>query len=214
MKYMIALAGQAITAFGIALMLRSQLGMGSWGAFQQSLSVKLGTSFGHATQLVGIVLVAVAWLMREPPRFVTLMNMVCVGWFSDLFLTQIDPAFGLLAQCALLAVGVTVYALGVALYLSIGLGAGPREGVMLGLCRISGITIRLARALIDLSVLALAWVMGGPVGPGTVAYSLSAGPLIQSFMGLLGYFARERRAFGSSGQEKRSEGRRVCPWLR
>lgn len=188
-KYLIVLAGQAITAFGLALMLRSQLGMGSWGAFQQSLGVKIGISFGHTVQLVGAVLVVVAWMLGESPTLVTLMNMVCVGGFSDLFLTRIDPAFGLLAQCGLLAAGVTIYTLGVALYLSVGLGAGPREGVMLGLSRVSGITIRSARILIDFSVLALAWAMGGPIGPGTVAYSLGAGPLIQFFMRPLGCFA-------------------------
>lgn len=180
-----------MTALGLSLMLRSQLGMGAWGAFQQSLSMQIGISFGHAAQLVGLVLVIVAWVLKEPPTIVTLMNMVCVGEFSDLFLAQISPACGLVGQCGLLVAGLLVYALGVALYLSVGLGAGPREGVMLGLCNASGMTVRVARILIDLSVLALVWALGGPIGPGTIVYSLGAGPLIQFFMGILGRYIQK-----------------------
>jgi len=181
-QYGIVLIGLALAALGISLILRSGLGMGPWGAFEQGLAAKTGITFGRASQLVGLVLILLAWALRQPPTLVTVMNMLLIGEFSDRFLAVLSAAHGLPAQVAYFAAGLIVYSIGIAVYLVPGLGSGPREGVMLGLRDALHTSIRLARVCIDLTVLIMAWAMRGPIGLGTVAYALGAGPLIQFFL--------------------------------
>ena len=181
-QYGIVLIGLALAALGISLILRSGLGMGPWGAFEQGLAAKTGITFGRASQLVGLALILLAWALRQPPTLVTVMNMLLIGEFSDRFLAVLSAAQGLPAQVAYFAAGLIVYSIGIAVYLMPGLGSGPREGVMLGLRDALHTSIRLARVCIDLTVLIMAWAMRGPIGLGTVAYALGAGPLIQFFL--------------------------------
>jgi len=157
--------------------------MGPWGAFEQGLAAKTGITFGRASQLVGLALILVAWVLRQPPTVVTVMNMLLIGDFCDRFLAVLPAAQGLPAQVACFATGLIVQSIGTALYLTPGLGSGPREGVMLGLSEAVNTSIRLARVCIDLTVMVLALAMRGPIGPGTVAHALGAGPLIQFFLG-------------------------------
>jgi hypothetical protein len=110
------------------------------------------------------------------------MNMLLIGDFCDRFLAVLPAPQGLPAQVAYLAVGLIVQCIGIAVYLTPGLGSGPREGVMLGLSEALNTSIRLARVCIDLSVLVLALVTRGPIGIGTVIHALGTGPLIQFFL--------------------------------
>lgn len=181
-KYGIVLLGLAVVALGLCLMLKSGLGMGPWGAFEQGLAARTGMTFGRATQLVGLALVLLAWVLKQPPTIVTIVNMVFIGEFSDRFLPLLPAAEGLWAQVLYLALGLVIYSAGIAVYIAPGLGSGPREGVMLGICEALNTSVRLSRVCIDLTVLVLAWVMRGPIGPGTVVYALGAGPLIQFFL--------------------------------
>lgn len=153
--------------------------MGPWGAFEQGFAARTGMTFGRATQLVGLVLILLAWVLKQPPTIVTIMNMVFIGEFSDRFLTLLPTAQGLLAQVLCLASGLAMYSVGIAVYLAPGLGSGPREGVMLGMCETLSTSVRFSRVCIDLTVLVLAWAMRGPIGPGTIVYALGAGPLIE-----------------------------------
>jgi uncharacterized membrane protein YczE len=182
-QYGIVLLGLVIVALGLGLMLRSGLGMGAWGAFEQGLAARTGITFGRASQLVGLALILLAWALRQPPTVVTVMNMLLIGEFSDRFLAVLPAAQGLPTQAVYLAAGLAVHSIGVALYLTPGLGSGPREGVMLGLCEALGASVRFTRVCIDLTVLVMALAMRGPIGHGTVIHALGAGPLIQFFLG-------------------------------
>jgi uncharacterized membrane protein YczE len=170
--------------------------MGPWGAFEQGLAAKTGITFGRASQLVGLALILAAWALGQPPTVVTVMNMLLIGDFSDRFLAVLPAAQGLPAQVAYLAAGLIVHSVGIAAYLTPGLGSGPREGVMLGLCEAVNTSIRLARVCIDLTVLVLALAMQGPIGPGTVTHALGAGPLIQFFLKLCRSVAKGDRQEG------------------
>ena len=156
--------------------------MGPWGAFEQGLAARTGITFGRASQLVGLALILLAWALKQPPTVVTVMNMLLIGEFSDRFLAVLPAAQGLPAQVAYVAAGLAVQSIGIAVYLTPGLGSGPRDGVMLGLSEAMNTSIRFARVCIDLTVLVLALAMRGPIGPGTMTHALGAGPLIQFFL--------------------------------
>jgi uncharacterized membrane protein YczE len=168
-------------SLGLALMLRSDLGMGSWGAFEQALAQLTGMTFGRISQLVGFSLVALAFFMRIPPTVVTLLNMIFIGLFADWWLALIPAAHGLSGQVLLFTLGLIIYSFGIGGYLAVNLGAGPRDSMMLGLSRTTGMSMRAARISVDVSLLVAAWLMRGPVGVGTAAMAFGSGPLVQFF---------------------------------
>jgi len=193
--HVIAVFSFVVTAAGLALMLRSGLGMGPWGAFEQALSKLAGMSFGTSVQLVGVALVAVAWTLGERPTLVTLLNMLLVGEFTDVFLRLVRTPEAPAVRAAVFAVGLVVYSIGVALCVSLRIGVGPREALMLGVMRRAHTSLRAARIAIDMSVLVIAWAVKGPIGIGTVAYAVGAGPLIQLFV--KGFRRTERARYGA-----------------
>jgi uncharacterized membrane protein YczE len=186
LRYAIVVLSFVVIAAGLAAMLRSGFGMGPWGAFEQVMSERTGITFGRASQLVGLVLIAAAWMLGEKPTLVTLMNMVLIGAFSDVVLAVLPHVTATAAKPIVFCIGLIVYAMGIAMYVSLRMGAGPREALMLGLSRRASMSIRLARIIIDSSVAIAAWIMGGPVSYGTAVFALGAGPLIQAFMGRCG----------------------------
>ena len=181
-RYAIVILGFAVVAMGLALMLRSQLGMGPWGAFEQVLSIRTGMSFGRSAQIVGLALIIVAWSLKERPTLATVLNMLLIGAFSDCCLEHIPPASVPAMKVLYFCGGLVVYSIGISLYVSLRMGAGPREAVMLGLSETLGLSIRFSRVTIDMFVLVASWMMKGPIGIGTVAFALGAGPLIQLFL--------------------------------
>lgn len=181
-RYAIVIVSFAAAAAGLSIMLRSEFGMGPWGAFEQVLSQRIGITFGRASQLIGLALVGLAWGLKERPTLVTILNMVLIGVFADFVLSRISPVTAALAKPIVFGLGLIIYSIGIAMYVSLRMGAGPREALMLGLSRRFSMSIRVSRIIIDSSVAIAAWLMGGPVSYGTVVFALGAGPLIQLFM--------------------------------
>lgn len=181
-RYAAAVLSFAVAAAGLAAMLRSGFGMGPWGAFEQVLSQRTGMAFGRASQFVGLTLIGIAWMLKERPTLVTLMNMVLIGEFSDLALAVMPQVTVTFARPVVFGIGLITYAVGIAMYVSLRMGTGPREALMLGLSRRFSISVRVSRISIDSSVAITAWLMGGPVGYGAAMFAVGAGPLIQLFM--------------------------------
>jgi uncharacterized membrane protein YczE len=164
--------------------------MGPWGALEAGLSKITGLSLGHVTQLVSLILIAAAWALGVRPSLVTLANMFLIGFFMDLFMKVLPPVSGWPLQVLACAAGLIAYSFGISFYLiASGGDSGPREGMMLGISRALGTSIQVAKIVLDLGALALAFVVGGPIGLGTLAFALGAGPAIQLFMRLRGYVA-------------------------
>lgn len=166
----------------IALMVRSVLGVDAWDVFHQGLSVITGMSLGTIVIVVsGAVLIL--WIpLWQMPGFGTLANAVAVGLFADLVLGLIEVPDTMAVRASFLTAGIVINGAATGLYIGAGLGPGPRDGLMTGLSRRTGRSIRLVRTLIELTVLAAGWALGGTVGVGTVAYALAIGPLSQYFM--------------------------------
>ncbi|MFJ8578714.1 YitT family protein [Micromonospora sp. NPDC093277] len=176
-----------LTLYGVsmALMIRSNLGLDPWDVFHQGLARQTGLSFGTITILVGAI-VLLLWIpLRQRPGLGTVSNVVVIGLVVDAALALVPPGVGLPARIAMLVVGIIANGAATGLYLGAALGPGPRDGLMTGyVARRPGRSIRLVRTVIEVTVLALGWLLGGKVGFGTVAYALAIGPLAQLFIPL------------------------------
>jgi uncharacterized membrane protein YczE len=187
--------GLALFGFSIALMLRAGVGLGPWDVFHEGVSLRTPLTIGQAMIGAGFALMALsAALAKVRPGIGTVMNMVFIGAWVDLFLAL--PAFpqarGWLDGAALFGVGLVLNGVATGLYLTGGLGAGPRDGFALALAKLLRVTVRRARTLVDIVVLTSGWLLGGTVGVGTVAFALAIGPLMQSSLRL---FAGLERAY-------------------
>jgi uncharacterized membrane protein YczE len=169
--------GLALFGVSLALMVRAGLGLGPWDVLHQGISRHTGLSIGIVVNLTAVA-VLLLWIpLRQRPGFGTLSNVVVVGLVTDATLALVPAPHGLPLRIALLVVGILANAVATALYVGAGLGPGPRDGLMTGLAA-RGHSIRLMRTLIEISVLAAGWLLGGSVGLGTVAYALAIGPLV------------------------------------
>lgn len=172
------LAGLALYGVSLALMVRANLGLDPWDVFHQGVSNHLGWSLGTVVNVAG-ALVLVLWLpLRQRPGPGTVCNVLVIGLAVDGALTLLPPVSGLPWRLGLLGGGVLLNALATAAYIGAGLGPGPRDGLMTGLVRRTGRSVRLVRTGIEGVVLVAGWLLGGPVGLGTVVYALLIGPLV------------------------------------
>lgn len=173
-----------LAAFGLSLacMLRAGVGLGPWDVFHEGLALRTPLTIGQGMIATGLALVAFASIVaRIRPGLGTLLNMVMVGLWVDVFLGVAwfpSPGGGVLGA-TLFGTGLVLNGVSTGLYLSAGLGAGPRDGFALGLARLLGTTVARARTLVEVVVLASGWLLGGTVGVGTVVFALSIGPLMQ-----------------------------------
>ncbi len=188
--------GLVLFGFGIALMAEAGLGLGPWEAFHQGISRLTGLELGTVSILLGIPILALWWPLGERPGFGTLLNVLLIGTATNLGLSVL-PAFGGVAvQLVAMLAGVVTIAVGSGLYLAADLGPGPRDGLMTGIHRRFGWSIRRARTAIELTVLLLGFLLGGTIGVGTVVFALGIGPLVQIALGVFdreGRVARRRR---------------------
>lgn len=176
--------GLSLYGASMALMLRAALGLDPWDVFHQGLATHVGLSFGMLVNLVGAV-VLVLWIpLRQRPGVGTIANVLVIGTVVDLTMTVLPAVDDMTVRAFLLGSGVVLNGIAGALYIGAGLGPGPRDGLMTGLVRRTGWSIRRVRTGIELTVLAIGWLMGGTVGVGTVIYAFAIGPLVQIFLPL------------------------------
>jgi uncharacterized protein len=182
-------AGLWLFAAGVVLGLRSGLGVSPWDVLHDGIRQVTPLSFGAATVLVGVVLVAVALTAGIRPGPGTLANMLAIGVFADAMLAtgiagdlDVRP---LALRLAAVAGGVGLVALGSALYIGAGLGSGPRDSLMLALSARTRVRVGVVRALIEASVLVVGWLLGGAAGVGTVLFAFGIGPAVELAFRLL-----------------------------
>lgn len=183
MRLYIGLAG---FGFSLALMVRARLGLGPWDVLHQGLARRLGLQIGWVVIIVSAV-VLLAWIpLHLRPGLGTVSNVVLVGVFTNLALDHLQAPDGLAARLIWLAGGIGLNAIATALYIGAGLGAGARDGLMVGVAA-RGHSIRAVRTAIELTVLAVGFALGGSVGVGTIAYALLIGPLVHRLLPLFGF---------------------------
>lgn len=176
--------GLALYGFSLSLLVRAALGVNPWSVLYEGLEQRTPLSFGEVSALVG-ALVLLLWIpLRQRPTFGTVANILVLACAADLGLRLLPGQPGLPVRCALLAVGVPLNGLAVAVYVGARFGPGPRDGLMTGASARTGRSLRLVRTLLELTVLAAGWLLGGTVGIGTVLYAVAVGPVTQFFLPL------------------------------
>lgn len=173
-----------LTLYGAsgALMVRAELGLGPWDVFHQGLAGHTRLSIGEVSIVVGAAVLLLWWPLRQRPGLGTVSNVVLVGLSMDAALWLAPAPAALSLRLPLLAAGIALNGAATGLYIAARFGAGPRDGLMTGLHRTTGRSIRLVRTGVELTVLACGALLGGAVGAGTVAYALTIGPLSQIFL--------------------------------
>jgi uncharacterized membrane protein YczE len=178
-------AGLALYGFSMALMVKAGLGLDPWDVFHQGLAERTGWRFGVTTIVVGAA-VLLLWLpMRQRPGVGTISNVFVIGIAVDASLTWLPSPDPLWWRMTFMLAAVVLNAVAAGAYIGARLGPGPRDGLMTGMVRRTGRSVRLVRTTIEVTVLAVGFVLGGSIGLGTVVYALAIGPLVQVFLPLL-----------------------------
>jgi uncharacterized membrane protein YczE len=177
--------GLVLYGVSMALMIESALGLDPWDVFHQGLAERTGLSFGTITIIVGAA-VLLLWIpLRQRPGIGTVSNVVLIGLAVDAALALLPAPDALVARIAFLVSGIVLNGVATGLYIGARLGPGPRDGLMTGYVALRpGRSIRLVRTVIEVTVLAIGFLLGGTVGVGTVVYALAIGPLAHVFIPL------------------------------
>ncbi|MFC5004899.1 YitT family protein [Dactylosporangium cerinum] len=184
--------GLVLFGISLTLMLRAGLGLGPWDVLHQGISRHTGISIGLVANLVAVA-VLLLWIpLRQRPGLGTVSNVIVVGLVTDATLALTAPVHDLAARTGLLVAGILANAVATGLYVGAGFGPGPRDGLMTGLAA-RGHSLRLVRTSIELTALGAGWLLGGTVGPGTLAYALAIGPLVGWLMPRLAVTPRNPR---------------------
>ncbi len=176
------LLGLWLYGVAIALMVKGALGASPWDVFHLGVALHVPLSLGTVIVIASLA-VLLAWIpLRQMPGLGTLANTLLLGPFADINLALLGAPSGWAMQIAFMLGGVLACGFATALYVGAQLGPGPRDGLMTGLARRSGWSIRRVRTLIELTVLAAGVALGGTVGVGTVVFALGVGPVTQFFL--------------------------------
>lgn len=198
-------AGLALYGFSMALMLRAGLGLDPWDVFHQGLQERTPLSFGVVTMVVGAAVLLLWWPLKQMPGLGTVSNVVVIGIAVDASLRWLPEAEGPAWQSVFMVASVVLNGIAGGAYIGARLGPGPRDGLMTGLVRRTGKSVRLVRTCIELTVLAIGFVLGGSIGIGTVVYALGIGPLVQVFLPLFTVPERKREEHVEEAAEEAVE---------
>jgi uncharacterized membrane protein YczE len=186
------IAGLVLFGIGEGLLVNAGLGTSPWTVLAQGAARQAGIDVGTATIAVSL-LILLAWIpLRQRPGLGSFANALVIGPVIDLTLAVLDRPDAIVMRWVEVALAIVVVAVGSALYLTTFLGPGPRDGLMTGLHRRTGLPIPLVRGSIELTALLVGWALGGTFGPSTVAFALLVGPAVG--------FTLRRGARGRTGE--------------
>lgn len=177
--------GLFFVALGIVFTIQAQLGVSPWDVLHIGIAKVTHISVGVSTILIGaVVLCFLLVLDRKSIKWGLLGNLILIGVYMDIIMyfdliPVMHQAFG---QWGWLLVGLVIHAYGLSMYITADFGAGPRDSLMLALHRKFQLSIRLIRTIIEVTVLSIGWILGGPVSVGTLVIAFTSGPILQYFL--------------------------------
>lgn len=175
-------AGLGLYGASSALLVRSGLGLEPWNVLHQGLAGLTGLSIGVVLTIVGAV-VLLLWIpLRQRPGLGTVSNVLVIGMAMDATLALVPDAHALAVRVPLLVAGIVLNGAATGLYIAARFGPGPRDGLMTGLHQRTGVSIRVVRTALEVTVVVTGFLLGGTVGAGTLLYALTIGPLAQLFL--------------------------------
>lgn len=196
-------AGLTLYGVSIAMMVRGGLGLPPWDVLTVGLVKHLPMSFGQVVIATSFVVLLLWVPLRQLPGLGTLLNAVLIGLVADATLAQLAAPDPWAARAALLVGGILLNGLAGAMYIGSQFGPGPRDGLMTGLVRRTGRSVRLVRTVLEVTVLGTGWLLGGTAGLGTVLYALGIGPLVHTLLPRLTVALPERPEDESTGDPQR-----------
>lgn len=174
--------GLILYGLSMALIISSALGNMPWDVLHQGAARRSGLSIGTMAAVIGVV-VLILWIpLRERPGIGTISNVIVISVAVDVFLAVLPLPGPLALRIGYAAVGILLNAVATAAYVGAALGPGPRDGLMTGIVRRTGGSVRLIRTGIEVTVVVIGWALGGTLGFSTAAYALAIGPLVQIFL--------------------------------
>lgn len=177
------LVGLVLYGVSIQFQLASTLGNQPWSVLDQGVARRTGLSVGTVVVIVA-ALVLLCWIpLRQRPGLGTIANLLIIGPAVDATALVLPAPHGLPLRIAYLLVGIVLCATATGLYIGAHFGPGPRDGLMTGLAK-RGLSIRLARTMIEIAVVVVGILLGGTFGVGTILFALTIGPLAQAFIPL------------------------------
>lgn len=196
--------GLALYGASSALLVRAGLGLEPWNVLHQGLAELTGLTIGVVSIVVGAA-VLLLWIpLRQRPGLGTVSNVFVVGIAMDATLALVPEAHTMAVRIPLLAAGIVLNGAATGLYIAARFGPGPRDGLMTGLHRRTGRSLRLMRTAVEVSVLATGFALGGTVGVGTLLYALCIGPLAQFFLRVFAVPSEAGSTVVATGPPKRA----------
>ena len=189
------LLGLYLVGLGLAMMIHTGLGVPPWDVLSQGVQVQTGWSFGFSAVVISAIVLLIWIPIKQQPGIGTIINAILIGPFADLNEPLMPELDGWLTNLLWMVLGLLAVALGAGLYISANLGAGPRDGLMVGLTRVSGWPFWIIRTIGESLVLITGWLLGGTVGIGTALFAVAIGYLMQISMKMFGFDPKS----GSSG---------------
>ena len=170
--------GLALFGLGEGLLIVSAIGASPWSVLAQGIYLNVGFSVGLITILISVV-VLILWIpLNQKPGIGTILNALIIGLMIDVCINFVPTPENLISQLFLAIIAVLTVGLGGGIYLVANLGAGPRDGLMIGLQKKTDYPIAAVRAFLEISVMSIGWYLGGTVGVGTLLFAFGIGPCV------------------------------------
>lgn len=179
-RWLFFIAGLIILAFGISLTIKGQLlGIGPWDVLHVGLYLNVGLTIGSWSIISGLVIViGTAIGTKRFPKIGTWLNMILIGLFIDFFNWLLPDLASYFGQTIFFVTGVLIMGLGVGIYVAPNMGAGPRDSVMILIVEKTGWTVKRVRTGIEIVVAIVGWMLGGPIGFGTILIAVTLGQIV------------------------------------
>lgn len=173
--------GLFLYATGIVLTINANIGLSPWDVFHQGLSNTIGITMGQASIIGGFTIIIYNAFAGEKIGWGTVSNMIFIGIFVDiLMLNRLIPTFhNIILQVIMMCLGMLVIGAATYFYISVGLGSGPRDGLMIALTKKTNRSVRFIRSCIEITVVVLGFLLGGSFGIGTLIMAFAMGPCVQ-----------------------------------
>ena len=170
--------GLMLFGLGEGLLIVSFTGASPWSVLAQGISINVNLSIGTITLLISIA-VLILWIpLGQKPGMGTLFNALIIAIMIDLCIKYVPTPSNYIHQLLLAVISVIMVGIGGGIYLVSNLGAGPRDGLMIGLQKLTNFPIAVVRATLEISVVSIGWYLGGTVGIGTLLFAFGIGPCV------------------------------------
>lgn len=183
-KYFKFLIGMVCCSLGVVIILKSDLGLSPWDVLNQGLSYTFPRiTIGMANSLIGVIVILLSLKFKQPIGSGTVLNIAIIGPLIDIFNTsRVNFAdSNIVVKIIVFTIGMTIFSYGCYIYMAMGLGCGPRDGLLVALTKATKYSIGVVKFCLEAIALIFGFLLGGKVGIGTVIFTLAVGPIIQFF---------------------------------